>query len=167
MKRQLRLNELDKMVTLQLKAPEVMGCAYVVPLNQVEYKSHFGMSRDDEVEAIAMKVAMDYETEEGRKPVDVSKDNVGYDVRSVATDGQKRYIEVKGRAATDGVMLSETEWNRLKQLGKRAWLYIVTDCKTKPTLHIVNNPGNVLDYEKMVKGVQYYVGLESWKKVEC
>ena len=41
----------------------------------------------------------------------------------------KRYIEVKGRATTDGVILSENEWNRLAQLGNKAWLYIVVNCK--------------------------------------
>ena len=165
-KRQERLHSLEKMVELQQRTPEVLGCAYVVPLNQMEYKSHFGMSRDDEVEAIAMNEAMEYEKKEGRIPTDVSKDNVGYDIRSTASDGQKRYIEVKGRAATDGVMLSENEWNRLTQLGKRAWLYIVTDCKTHPTLHIINDPGNTLDFEKTVKGVQYYLPLEEWKTHE-
>lgn len=165
-KRQERLHSLEKMVELQQRTPEVLGCAYVVPLNQMEYKSHFGMSRDDEVEAIAMNEAMEYEKQEGRIPTDVSKDNVGYDIRSTASDGQKRYIEVKGRAATDGVMLSENEWNRLTQLGKRAWLYIVTDCKTHPTLHIINDPGNTLDFEKTVKGVQYYLPLEEWKAHE-
>ena len=103
---------------------------------------------------------------EGRIPTDVSKDNVGYDIRSMASDGQKRYIEVKGRAATDGVMLSDNEWNRLTQLGKRAWLYIVTDCKNHPTLHIINDPGNTLDFEKTVKGVQYYLPLEEWQSKE-
>ena len=73
---------------------------------------------------------------------------------------------MKGRAATDGVMLSENEWNRLTQLGKRAWLYIVTNCKTQPELHIINDPGNRLDFEKTVKGIQYYLPLEEWKNKE-
>lgn len=165
-RRDERLATMAQMVELQQRPPEVLGCAYVVPLSAVEYNSHFGMSRDDEVEAIAMQVAKGYETSKGRTPVDVSKGNVGYDIRSVGADGMKRYIEVKGRSGTDGVMLSENEWNRLTQLGKRAWLYIVTNCKTKPELHIVNDPGNELDFEKMVKGVQYYLPLENWKKKE-
>ena len=121
-----RLQELEEGTELFPIAPEVLGCAYVVPLNQVEYKHTFGMSRDDEVEAIAMQTAMDYEKANGRTPEDVSKDNVGYDVKSIDAQGQKRYIEVKGRAGTDGVMLSENEMNRLAQLGTKAWLYIVT-----------------------------------------
>ena len=65
-----RLAQLDNMIELFPVEPEVLGCAYVLPLNQVEYRNTFGMSRDDEVEAIAMKVAMDYETEHGRKDHD-------------------------------------------------------------------------------------------------
>ena len=121
------------------------------------------MSRDDEVEAIAMKVAIDYERDEGRKPVDVSAENVGYDVRSMDAEGQKRYIEVKGRAMTDGVMLSENEMNRLAQLGRRAWLYIVTNCKSKPQLHIINDPANRMSFEQKTKGIQFYLPLQEWQ----
>mgnify|MGYP000666232717 CR=1 FL=1 len=40
------------------KAPEILGCVYVVPLTQIEYQGHYGMSRDDEAESIAMEMAM-------------------------------------------------------------------------------------------------------------
>jgi len=50
-----RLEELDLMTQVSPKVPEVLGCAFVVPLTQVEYQGHYGMSRDDEAEAIAMK----------------------------------------------------------------------------------------------------------------
>lgn len=162
-RRQQRLNELEAMVELSPKEPEVMGCAYVIPLSEVEYHNSFGMSRDDDVERIAMQMAMDYERRCGRTPVDVSADNVGYDIRSLAPDGSKRYIEVKGRAATDGVMLSENERNRLAQLAGRAWLYIATDCKTAPQLNIIQDPGNALTFEKHVRGVQYYLPLANWQ----
>ena len=159
-----RLAQLDNMIELFPVEPEVLGCAYVLPLNQVEYRSTFGMSRDDEVEAIAMKVAIDYETEHGRKTSDVSKDNVGYDVKSIDVQGNKRYIEVKGRAGTDGVMLSENEMNRLAQLGTKAWLYIVTECRSEsPILNIVNDPARKLVFEQKTKGVQFYLPLSEWQ----
>lgn len=159
-----RLAQLDNMVELFPVEPEVLGCAYVLPLNQVEYRQTFGMSRDDEVEAIAMQVAIDYETEQGRKTSDVSKDNIGYDVKSIDTQGNKRYIEVKGRAGTDGVMLSENEMNRLAQLGSKAWLYIVTECRSEsPVLNIVNDPARKLVFEQKTKGVQFYLPLDEWQ----
>lgn len=162
-RRKARLEELDNMIQLSQCEPEVLGCAYVVPLTDVEYHSTFGMSRDDEVEAIAMELALQYERDHGRTPTDVSADNVGYDIRSIAPDGTKRYIEVKGRAGTDGVMLSENERNRLQQLGTRAWLYIVTNCKVNPSLNIIQDPGNVLSFEEQSRGIQYYLPLNEWQ----
>lgn len=162
-----RLEEINHQVELFAVAPEVLGCAYIVPLNQVEYQQNYGMSRDDEVESIAMNVAIQYEESAGRKSEDVSKDNVGYDVRSISPDGQKRYIEVKGRTGIDGVMLSENEMNRLAQLGKKAWLYIVTNCHSTPILNIINDPAHNMTFERKSKGVQFYLPLEEWKnKIE-
>ena len=159
-----RMAQMDNMIELFPVEPEVLGCAYVVPLNQVEYHQNFGMSRDDDVEAVAMKVAMDYEIAHGRQTTDVSKDNVGYDVKSIDEAGSKRYIEVKGRAGTDGVMLSENEMNRLAQLGTRSWLYIVTECHGKsPVLNIINDPARKLVFEQKTKGVQFYLPLEEWQ----
>lgn len=163
-RKQERLARMDNMVELFPVEPEVLGCAFVVPLNQVEYRRTFGMSRDDEVEAIAMRVAMDYETAHGRQTTDVSKDNVGYDVKSIDPQGSKRYIEVKGRAGTDGVMLSENEMNRLAQLGTKAWLYIVTECRSNaPQLNIINDPARRLRFEQKTKGVQFYLPLDEWQ----
>ena len=161
-----RLKEMNQSVELNAVEPKVLGCAYVVPLNQVEYKQRFGMSRDDEVEHIAMQMAMEYEQLQGRNPSDVSADNVGYDIRSMATDGSKRYIEVKGRSGTDGVMLSENEMNRLAQLGDRAWLYIVTDCAAKPQLHLICNPAQTMSFERKTKGVQFFLPLAEWQAHE-
>ena len=159
-----RMAQMDNMIELFPVEPEVLGCAYVVPLNQVEYHQNYGMSRDDDVEAIAMKVAMDYEISHGRQTTDVSKDNVGYDVKSIDEAGSKRYIEVKGRAGTDGVMLSENEMNRLAQLGTRSWLYIVTECHGRsPVLNIINDPVRKLVFEQKTKGVQFYLPLEEWQ----
>ncbi len=164
-KKQTRLESLELMAQLNPKAPEVLGCAYVVPLTEVEYNGHYGMSRDDEAEAIAMKEAMDYETSAGWKPEDRSKYNEGYDIRSISPEEMKRYIEVKGRSAGDGsVMLSENEMNRLAQLGDAAWLYIVMNCKSKPELHRIQNPAKALKFELKTKGVQYFLPMAEWKQ---
>ena len=163
-KKQNRLESLKLMTQLNPKAPEVLGCAYVVPLTQIEYKGHYGMSRDDEAEAIAMQVSMDYEKSIGWKPTDVSANNEGYDIRSVSQEELKRYIEVKGRSAEDGsVMISENEMNRLAQLGDTAWLYIVLNCKNNPELHRIQNPAKLLKFELRTKGIQYFLPMAEWK----
>lgn len=162
-RRSLRMAQLEKMQKLAPRKPEILGCAFVVPLSQVEYESHYGMSRDDEAEAIAMAHAMNYEEEQGWKPEDVSKQNEGYDIKSVSPEFLKRYIEVKGRSADGGVMLSENEMNRLAQLGLNAWLYIVTHCKSEPKLYRIQDPAHNLQFEKKSKGVQFFLHESEWK----
>ncbi len=163
-KKQTRLNGLDLMAQLSPKAPEVLGCAYIVPLTLVEYKSHYGMSRDDEAEAIAMETAMEYERTQGWIPHDVSANNEGYDIRSISPEQIKRYIEVKGRSGSDGsVMLSENEMFRLEQLGDTAWLYIVLNCKSQPELFRIQNPAKNLTFEQKSKGIQYFLPMNAWK----
>lgn len=162
-KKRERLLKLEQMQELGMKPPEVLGCAFVVPLSGMEFQQHYGMSRDDEVEDVAMEVAMDFETKQGWKPEDVSGDNTGYDIKSISPEGLKKYIEVKGRSTDGAVMLSENEMNRLAQLGDQAWLYIVTHCKTAPQLFRFQNPANSLRFEQKSKGVQYLLHPGEWK----
>ena len=163
-KKQRRLENLAQMTQLSPKAPEVLGCAYVVPLTQVEYAGHYGMSRDDDAEAIAMQTALQFEISAGWTPTDVSAHDEGYDIRSVSPEGLKRYIEVKGRSGADGsVMVSENEMNRLAQLGDAAWLYIVINCKSAPELHRIRNPARAVTFELKTKGVQYFLPMAAWK----
>lgn len=163
-KREMRLKKLNDMLSLYPKDAQILGCAYVLPLNQVEYKNHYGMSRDDEAEAIAMQAAIDHEIQAGWSPEDVSANNEGYDLRSVSAEQLKRYIEVKGRSGSDGsVMLSENEMNRLAQLGDAAWLYIVTHCKSQPKLHRIQNPAKNLLFQQKSKGVQYFLPQAAWE----
>ncbi len=159
-----RLLEIEELKSLHMTPPEVIGCAFVVPLSQVEYQNSFGMSRDDDAEIIAMNKAMEFERSEGWTPTDVSKENEGYDIRSVSPEQIKRYIEVKGRNMEGGVMISENEMNRLSQLGDAAWLYIVTNCKTNPELFRIQNPAANLKFQEKSKGVQYFVSLEEWRQ---
>ncbi len=164
-KKKSRMERLDQMVQLSPKVPEILGCAYVVPLTQVEYLGHYGMSRDDEAERIAMQFAMDYEIAAGWSPEDVSANNEGYDIKSVSPEFLKRYIEVKGRSGEGGnVMLSENEMNRLRQLGDAAWLYIVVNCKSNPQLFRIQNPHKNLNFELRSKGVQYFLPMAEWKQ---
>ena len=65
------------------------------------------MLSDPDIERAAMQVALEYERSQGRVPEYVSRDNLGFDIRSRATDGQqRRYIEVKGRADAGAVALT-------------------------------------------------------------
>jgi len=58
---------------------------------------------------------------------------------------------------------SKNEMNRLAQLGTKAWLYIVTNCKSNPQLNIINDPAHRMAFEQKTKGVQFYLPLQEWQ----
>ncbi len=167
-----RLAQLDLMENLVMEHPTVLAEAIILPAPQgvkeppETPKRGIAMQRDDEVEATAMRVAQDYERTSGWAPKDISRDGLHYDLLSEASDGQRRFIEVKGRADDGDVMLTEPELNRLSQLGVRAWLYVVTGCKAVPVLHRIQDPGNRLRPVELYRSVQYLVNEQDWKARE-
>jgi hypothetical protein len=63
-------------------------------------------------------------------------------------------------------MLTSPEVDKLRQLQDRAYLYIVTFCKTeKPQLHLVKNPMSKLTPEVLYRDVQYLVGQSDWQHI--
>jgi superfamily II DNA or RNA helicase len=167
----LRLQELELMMRLNANLPEILTSALVIPPPVVTIEETASprkgvpMRRDDEVEQIAMDVVMRYERSRGWNPVDVSKDGDHYDIRSQSPSGGKRFIEVKGRAQTGDVMISDPEMNKLRQLGERAYLYIVTYCKSEqPKLRIIQNPMSQLNPQMLYKQVQYLINQKEWQQ---
>lgn len=169
-----RLAELEWMTQLYADLPEVLTSAIAIPapVATLEPTTTKGaaMQRDDEVERIAMEIVMRYERARGWTPTDVSKEGVHYDIRSVApfdaptSSDYIRFIEVKGRAQTGDIVLTAPEVDKLRQLGERAFLYIVTFCKSdQPRLRIIQNPIPQLEAEDLYRAVQYVVGEESWQ----
>jgi hypothetical protein len=164
-----RLRELELMMKLSVNLPDLITQAVVVPAPVVtvsaEEKPSHGvpMRRDEEVEAFAMDIAMRYELARGWTPYDVSKDGEHYDVRSDGPDGEKRFIEVKGRANSGDIVLTGPELDKLRQLGDRAWLYVVTHCKReRPRLRIIHDPIPKLNPEMLYRQVQFVVAESDW-----
>jgi superfamily II DNA or RNA helicase len=172
-RKQHRIDELDLMLRLTANLPDVVTSALVAPapvatLDPAEARKSGGglaMRRDDEVERIAMEVAMRFERARGWIPEDVSNDREHYDIRSEGPDGSKRFIEVKGRAQTGGVMITAPEVDKLRQLEDRAFLYIVTFCKgEKPRLRIIQDPMASLHPTMLYRQVQYLVDESDWRR---
>ncbi len=164
-----RLKELELMMKLTANLPEVLTEAVIVPAPMATVEADEApptgvpMRRDDEVEAIAMDVAMRYERSRGWRPTDVSREGEHYDIRSEGPNGEKRFIEVKGRARSGAVVLTGPEVDKLRQLGDRAWLYIVTSCKGElPRLSIIQNPISKLNPEMLYRQIQYVVDEDDW-----
>ena len=105
---------------------------------------------DADVEAIAMQVAAGYEESFGAKVEDVSRPDLarraglsdwpGFDLRS-RRPTENLAIEVKGRAASGNVEMSDNEWAKACNLREGYWLYVVFDCATpRPRLLRVRDP---------------------------
>jgi hypothetical protein len=117
-----------------------------------------------EIERIAVKTAMDYERSQGRKPVSVEEENCGWDITSLPGGQVARYIEVKGRSRIGGVALTPNEWIKAQRFGKDYWLYVVENCKTKPDLHLIQDPASKLSPQEEVSVVRYVVGQSDWRR---
>jgi hypothetical protein len=168
----VRLQELDLMLRLSADLPETLTQALVLPApaavledDAQDLSGGQPMRRDDEVEAIAMQVAMRYERSRGWTPIDVSADGEHYNLRSESPTGEKRFIEVKGRSRSGAVMITGPELDKLRQLADRAWLYVVTFCKgERPRLRIIQDPIPKLNPEMLYRQVQFLVEEADWTK---
>ena len=126
--------------------------ALVVPTDDPEERQR----HDAEVELIAMDLARAHEEAAGATVRDVSRpvlarreglgDWPGFDLRALRLAGAQgpvvdRAIEVKGRAGSGAVEVSENEWAAACNLRDRYWLYVVFDCGTpRPRLVKVRDP---------------------------
>ncbi len=128
-------------------AVEFLVHALVVPAHEPEDVERF----DVQVESMAMEVATAYEERFGAHVQDVSlpelarraglPDWPGFDLLSCHAEGQRRHIEVKGRARSGSVEVSDNEWGAACNLRNDYWLYVVFDCATPhPRLVRVRDP---------------------------
>ena len=106
---------------------------------------------DADVESIALRVARAYEESVGAEVKDVSRPELarraglpdwpGFDLLSLRPEAQRRSIEVKGRAGSGSVEMSDNEWAKACNLRADYWLYVVYDCATpRPRLVRVRDP---------------------------
>jgi hypothetical protein len=149
--------EINREKTLRTSWPQFKGAILV------KAKKTDQMVSDEEIERIGMEVAMEYERSQGREPEDVSKENLGFDIRSRGKD-EIRYIEVKARKEEGDVALTVNELLKAKRFKENYWLYIVCNAITNPTLYIINNPAENLKVQDKVEVVRFIVPLEEWKK---
>ncbi len=121
--------------------------ALVVPSSDPEDQKRY----DAGVEAIAMQWARAFEEAIGATVHDVSTSEQaleagleawpGFDLRSRRPSGEELAIEVKGRAGTGNVELTENEYIKACNLRDRYWLYVVFECaKASPRLLRVQDP---------------------------
>ena len=148
-------DEIEKEQSLSISMPEYLSVIKVVPEKNE-------MIEDEEIEKIGMQIAMEYEKAHGREPVDVSRENLGFDIRS-KNNAETRYIEVKARKGEGEVALTPNEWFKAKRFKDQYWLYVVANAATKPTLYIINNPAENLKPQEKIEVVRFVVPIYEWK----
>lgn len=158
-----RVRQLQLERNLTLASPEILGQAVILPPGAEEMAKTGGMRRDDETEAAAMRATLAYEEAAGRRPFDVHKENLGFDVRSHGAPGEVRYIEVKGRSDEGAVWLTPNEWAAARRFGPEFFLYVVSDAKTDPNVHEIPDPAARLPVIEELEIVRYVVPAEAWK----
>ena len=110
-----------------------------------------------------MQVVMEYERGQGRQVYDVHEKNLGYDITSLDLgSGELRLIEVKGLgAATGTVLLTPNERRVAEDRRDCFWLYVVTNCSTKPHLQDpIRDPAR-LDWTEVTKVAHYYLSVDA------
>jgi len=152
-------DEIRAQTSLYPSEPEVLAVIRVLPGPPLPG----GMAGDEAIEQVGMELAMRYEREQGRVPEDVSAQALGYDIRSVDTAGNCRYIEVKARAKSGAIALTPNEWLMANRLGDEYWLYVVEQAATAPVLYTLQNPAAHLKPEEVVEIVRYVV--KDWRGV--
>ena len=162
-RREKRRLELDRQRALSLQSVERITSVLILPHPEREAPEVRRLHPDSEVEAVAMRVAMEYEKEKSRQVYDVHEKNLGYDITSLdQSSGELRLIEVKGLGGAVGsVLLTPNEKRVAEDRRDCYWLYVVTDCKTGPRLqNPVKDPARLQWHE--VKKVDHY-----WLKIDA
>lgn len=145
--------QIEKEKSLTMSMPRFVGIIDVSPSVQ----SDDAMKSDEEIERLGMDIAIRYEIENGRTPEDVSQENLGFDIRSKDKEGKIRYIEVKARAETGPIALTQNEWFKAKRFGDDYFLYAVMNAGTKPELYIIRDPAKNLEPEERIEAVRYII----------
>ena len=72
-----------------------------------------------------------------------------------------RYIEVKARAKTGAVALTQNEWFKAQRLNEDYYLYAIMNAAfSEPILYTVVNPAANLEAVKRIEVVRFMVSIE-------
>lgn len=125
-----RLEQLDKATSLVAVPAVIRGAALVIPSGLLT--THEGPApqtfarRTEEVERRAVDAVIAAEHAVGREPVEMPRNNPGYDIQSTDAQGFVYFIEVKGRIeASDTFTITKNEINFAQTQGNRHRLVLV------------------------------------------
>jgi hypothetical protein len=101
---QRRMEELEQERHLSAQPPIVLGAALILPQGlldktlKVSETFRISAQARKTIEEVAMRAVMEQERSLGYLPLDVHRDNLGWDIEAaIPNSGRLRFIEVKGR----------------------------------------------------------------------
>jgi superfamily II DNA or RNA helicase len=162
-RREHRRQELERQRSLTLQAVERIASVLVLPHPAREAPDVRRLRPSPETEATAMQVVMDHEKAQGRQVYDVHEKNLGYDVTSLdINSGELRLIEVKGLAdATGTILLTPNERRVAEDRRDCYWLYVVTNCATKPVMQEpIRDPAR-FPWHEVTKVAHYWLEVKA------
>lgn len=165
-RREKRRQELERQRSLTLQSVERITSVLILPHPERETPEVRRLRPDLETEAIAMQVVMEHEKAKGRLVYDVHEQNLGYDITSLdLSSGELRLIEVKGIGDSTGTILLTPNERRVAEDRRDCyWLYVVTNCNTKPILQKpIKDPAR-LDWHEVTKVAHYYLSVDAIKQ---
>lgn len=125
-----------------------LGRAWIVPHPERTSPKLAPIVRDEEIERIALQLAIAHEGARGWVVEKVSSQNRGFNLISRRRQpeealGEVRFIEVKGRAGVGVIALSANEYQTAGRLKGDYWLYVAFHCAGTPQLHTIPNPSQL------------------------
>lgn len=126
-----RLRELDEATQLSAVPAIVRGAALVIPsgalVSEQGADSQVFARETEAVERRAVEAVLAAERQVGRAPVEMPRNNPGYDIRSTDSGGRIHYIEVKGRIeGSDTFTITANEVSFAQTQGNRHRLALVS-----------------------------------------
>lgn len=162
-RRKRRREELKQQRALSIQGVERLASVLVLPHPDRAAPEVQRLLANPETEAIAMKVVMAYERDQGREVEDVHEQNLGYDIKSLdRNSGELRLIEIKGLAGATGTILLTPNERRVAEDRRDCyWLYIVTNCATEPKLQEpIKDPAR-LNWHEVTKVAHYSLSVDA------
>lgn len=162
-RRERRRKELEQQRSLTLQAVERIASVLVMPHPERNSPEVRRLQPNAETEAIAMQVVIEYEKSLGRQVYDVHDKNLGYDITSLdLSSGELRLIEVKGLSESKGTILLTPNERRVAEDRRDCyWLYVVTNCATKPTLQEpIKDPAR-FEWHEVTQVAHYWLEVDA------
>jgi len=122
-------------------------------LKQISINKKLSISKWRSAEQQCIEIERNF----GHTATDVSKQNVGYDVESIAKDGLRRYIEVKSLSNIGSPFsMTNNEYTAAHQYGDAYYLCLLVQTDNRLSAIYIQNPLNSLQLEKRIRQWEWY-----------